>query len=331
MKIAISLVNKLRKISDKRINKIEKIIGNGNPQRGSKKIKELLHDFVKFGFTPAITGKMLNKDRHVIYDWFQRYNLKYSNYSGDKPSLLKITLLKEGNNLKFPRIEKIDEKLYKVYYIYPNNFFVYLLGVIFGDGCVDKRKIYISGKSYKFLNSLRKKIKESNLSEIITPKLRCVDSYWRLYIYWSALTRTLNNKSISNELLRRIWSLPNLFNSFTAGLMDTDGYFVYRKGKPERIELGQTVDKWWFPLFIEKLKQNFLIKCYERARHYKIENNGKIYTDISKSINVNWYMSSWTKLIDEIILPFCINPDRLEKALIFKQHSIETKNRFHVI
>ena len=328
------------------INKIEKVIGYGNSGKGAEKIKEVLQNFTDFGYSPATVGRIIGKERHVIYSWYRRYNLKYLSDSGDKPSLLKISFSKNENHNKLPRLEKIDGKLHKVYYIYPNDVFAYFIGVILGDGSIDSREIYIAGGlPYNFLDNLCGKAQKlSKYLGNITIKVKYFDSkdneihrsdsnisFWRLYIYCSALAHSLKNKNILRETLDRIWSSSKLLNSFTAGLFDADGYLVHRKGKPETIGLGQTVDKWWFPLLSERLKKEFLIKCSKRTRPYEIKNRGKIYTGISKSFIIEWYMSSWPKFINKVILPFCINPDKLGRAHSFKMHAIKMKNRLRVI
>lgn len=333
---------KIRENRNLKISEIEKLVGHGDSQKGAGKIKKLLKEFANVSLSPATIAKLLDKDRHIIPNWYRRYNIKYIGGKGDKPRLLKVTLSENKNNIKLPILEKINGKLYKVYYLYPNDLFAYFLGVILGDGSSDSRKIYITGGSHekKFLNILYKKAQKlSKYLGNVSIKIRYFNdtqgindrdiSFWRLYVYCSALAHSLKNKNILKEILEKIWSLPNLFNSFTAGLLDTDGYFVYRKNKPERIELGQTIDKWWFPLFLRKLEQKFLIKRFIRNREYEIKNRGKVYKGVSKTLIINWYMSSWPKFIDNV-LPLCLNPHRVEDAFIFKQHALDMQNRLRI-
>jgi len=332
-------LNLIRIYRNKRINEIEKIVG-------ADFIKTALIELANKGFTCNAISKMIGKERHIINKWYKRYKIIPFRYSGFKPFLLKVTLNKNEHNIKYGRYEKINNKEYKVFYVYPNPILAYVIGLILGDGHIDKRKIYITGgkptKSYTFLKSICKKI--SKVSKYLGNKtirvkyydkydneVKCNNSkiaYWRLYIYWSALSHALKNKYILNEILTKIWSKKVLLNAFSAGLLDTDGYFTFRNKKPERIGIDQTIEKWWFPLFVSKFKEKYLVKMTRRSRRYRIEHRKRLYEGTSTSNVLELRMSSWPVFIDKVVLPYSNKPIHLRRAPIFKNHSINVSNRW---
>ena len=144
-----------------------------------------------------------------------------------------------------------------------------------------------------------------------------------IYIYWSALSHTLNNRKTLTKTLKIIWNDPKLLDTFTAGLFDADGYFILRHKKPDRIGIEQSKKKWWFPLFCKILGQRYLVKIRERTRKYKIIQRHKVYEGINTHIIVNFRRTSWLSFIDNIVLAYCKKPRHLKRASKFKDYAIK--------
>jgi len=336
----------IRAHHNRRITTIEKILGAGNAKRGARIIKKLLAKLSSKGFSSQAIGKILGKDRHVIHDWLRRYELEPLPIKGAKPSLLKITFVREGHDVNFGRYEKINGKFYRVFYVYPTQLFAYMIGLILGDGNVDDRKIHITGgKPFHFLDSIFPKtvefgkylggrsikVKYFNEEDNELSREHPNVTYWRLYIYWSALSRLLNNKKFLKGTLERIWSSQRLLKPFMAGFFDADGYFTKKHEKPVRIGFEQTKDKWWFPLLCNKLKSMYSVWASERTRDYEIEQRGKVYTGTATFNIAILRMSSWVPFIDEIVIPFCRKPIHRRRAPIFKDHALNVKDKWKLV
>lgn len=329
-------------ISNKRINKIELVLGKGNAIVGKIIMRNFLKEFLDKGFLYHDIGKMIRKDRHVLHQWGKRYNLKPVKYTGFKKAILKLTLNKNKHNVKYGCYKKIDEGEYKVFYLYPTKNFAYVLGLILGDGYASHRQVYIRGGSYGFLDKIYPKIKE--FGKYLGNKSTRIEYYdrndkrvereksksWKIFIQWSALAHFLNNKKLLKSSLKIMLNKKDLFNVFTAGFFDADGYLVYRKNKPERIGIDQSIKKWWFLIFYKKLEQNFTTAKNLRTRNYKIKQRGKLYTGINKSYTIRLMMSQWPKFVNEVIFPYCNKPIHLERALIFREHALKNKNRWRL-
>ncbi|NYZ76215.1 hypothetical protein H0N98_03110 [Candidatus Micrarchaeota archaeon] len=340
------LLEEIKKNRMVRINKIECIVGDDNGRRGFRIIKSVLNDLVEEGFTSNAIGQMVGKDRHVIHRWYKHYKIKPFEYTGFKPALLRVSFDKKMTDTRFGRYLKINNKFYRVYYVYPDELFCYVIGLILGDGHVDERKIYIvGGEPHKFLDATYPKIVKFGKylgNRSVKAKYYDIEDnevnrgdrdakYWRIYIYWSALANTFRNKYVLKEVLNAIWSKSDLLNAFSAGLFDTDGYFTFKNKKPERIGIDQTVEKWWFPLFVNRLSKVYLVRMTRRARKYRIEHRKKVYSGVSTSNNLRVMMSSWSPFVDKVVLPYCTKPIHLERAPIFKEHSLRMKRRWHYI
>src|SRR3989338_10735578 len=253
-----SEIEQLTNVSSKRINKIEKIIG---------------------------------KDRHVIHQWLLRYNIKRERFAGFKKAILRVSFNREEYDVKYGRYQKINNQLFRVYYTVPTELFSYIIGLIMGDGHIDERKIYIVGgikessfadKVYSLIVELGKNLGNRKVDihfykdDKITSRKEATS--WRIYFYWSALANMFKTRECLEETFKSIWNNKKLFDAFTAGFFDTDGYFVTKNNKPERIGLEQSKGKWWFELFCDKLKEIYTVRINERTRNYKIKNRGKVYT-----------------------------------------------------
>jgi len=339
-------LEKIKKNRMARINKIEHIVGGGDSKRGFRVMRSILTELAKEGFTSSAIGKIIGKERQVIRGWYKRYKVRPVEYQGFKAALLEVCFDKKRVDVKFGRYLKINNKFYRVYYTYPNELFSYVIGLILGDGHVDKRKIYVvGGKPYKFLDAIYPKIVEfGKYLGNRTVKVRYYDiednevsrdnkyaKYWRIYIYWSALANMFRDRHVLKEILDAVWSKSNLLNAFSAGLLDTDGYFVFRNKKPERIGIDQKADKRWFPLFVDRLGKVYLVRMTRRARKYRIEHRKKVYRGVSIANNLRVMMSSWSPFVDKVVLPYCNKPIHLERATIFKEHSLRMKRRWRYI
>jgi len=339
-------LEKIKKNSGIRINKMECIVGEGNAKRGFRMIKKTLSNLVKEGFTYNAISQMIGKERHVIHRWYKRYKIKPLKYRGFKPALLKVSFVKKSIDTEFGRYLKVGSRSYRVYYVYPDELFSYVTGLILGDGHVDSRKIYIvGGKPYEFLDAIYPRIVEfgKHLGNR-TVRVRYYSikdnevsrgnknaKYWRIYIYWSALANMFRDRHSLREILDAIWSRPNLLNAFSAGLLDTDGYFTFRNKKPERIGIDQTTKKWWFPLFVARLSRVYMVRMTHRAREYRIQHRNKIYKGVSTTNTLTLMMSSWSPFVDKVVMPYCNKPIHLERAPVFKEHSLRMRRRWHYI
>lgn len=336
-------VELISNLSNKNINDIEKIIGNGNARIGKKIMKEFLTKLVNSGLSSLSIGRMIGKDRHTLHKWYKRYNIKTPNYEGFKKAILKVTLDRKKHNVKYGCLKKVKGKLHRVYYLHPNTDFSYMLGLIMGDGNVDDRKIYITGgKPFDFLNSIypiakkftkhlgdrKVKIKYFDKNGKEVERENPNTAYWRLYIYWSALSHLIKNKEVLKETFKHIFQTQELFNSFTAGFFDADGYFVTRKKKPETIGIEQSKAKWWFLLFYNEFKEKYITTINERTRDYKIKNRGKIYKGVKSSYVVRLKMGSWEEFIDSI-MPYSKKPIYHKRAEWFKSHALKMRRRWH--
>jgi len=324
----------LRKLSNKRIDYLEKAIEKN-------RIKELLQYLINENFLSNEIGNMIGRDRHALHKWYKRYDIKPLNYEGNKKSILILTDKKEKHETKYGRYEKIDGKYYRTYYIYPTEEFAYLIGLILGDGSVDNCKIYIvGGKPYEFLDKTYKRIGKivdylgDRSIKILyftqedkeTKRADSNVSYWRIYIYWSALCNLFKNKFVLQESLMKIWSKDNLFNAFTAGLFDSDGYFVMNRGKPNRIGIEQSNKKEWFSLYCNHLILKYDVWKGKRKRNYKIIQRNKEYTGVLDCTMLTIKMSSWNKFIDNIIKPYCNKISYIENGDLFKEHALKVKS-----
>lgn len=333
----------LSKISNKGINEIEKIISNGDSALGSKLMKDFLTKLISSGLSSMSIGKMIGKDRHVLYKWYKRYKIDAPKYDGFKKAILKTTLDQKRHDVLYSYSEKVNGKPYRVYYIYPNIVFSYMLGLTLGDGHADDRKIYIAGgKPYNFLDSIypiaiqfgeylgnrKVKIKYFDKKDKETERENPNATYWRIYIYWSALSHFIRNKEALKEALVQIFQTQELFNSFAAGLFDADGYFVIKHKKPVRIGIQQSKTRWWFPSFYNELKKRYSAVISERKRAYKIENRGKVYEGINVSYLVEFKMSSWGNFINSIMI-YSKKPIYHERSEWFKSHALKMRGRWH--
>ncbi|MFH1977768.1 MAG: hypothetical protein ABIJ92_00390 [Candidatus Aenigmatarchaeota archaeon] len=330
-------------IKNHRINQIERFLGNGTQKLGKGKMKKVLRKAASDGLTPATIGRLLGKNRHVLHQWYKRYELKSAYYKGFKKSIIITTLDIEKHEVKHTRYNKMSNDFFRAFYVNVNPLFAYFIGLILGDGHVDNRKIYVAGGgSYDFLDRIYPKALQLGkylgdrkvLVKYYDKRDRELDrkhkdvSAWRIYFYWSAFSNLFKNKKVFRITLETIWSIPLLDNAFTAGFFDADGYFILRKGAPDRIGVEQTEGKSWFNSFIEHLNKKYSIRVNTRIRKYKItKNNGMVYTGISKSTLLRFTMKSWPKFIDDVILPYCNKPIHINRALYFKDHSLKTRVR----
>lgn len=333
-------VKLISKISDKNINEIEKIVGNDDVGIGSKIMKDFLSNLVNSGLSAFSVGKMIGKDRHVLHRWYKRYNIKIPKYEGFKKAILKTTQEKKRHEVVYGCYKKINGSQYRIYYVYPNTVFSYMLGLILGDGYADDRKLYITGgKPYDFLDAIypiakrlgrylgdrKVKTKYFDKNDKETKREDPNTSYWRIYIYWSAFSHLIRNKEVLKETLFNIFKTRELFDSFTAGFFDADGYFVTRNKKPERIGIQQSKTKWWFPLFYSELKERYSTVINERTRNYKIKNRGKAYRGINESYVVRLKQSSWEEFINSI-MPYSKKPMYHKRAEWFKSYALKGKS-----
>jgi len=334
----------IRNLSNNRISEIESYLGNGDMEKGRKVMVSLLKALIEENFLSQEIGKMTNRDRHTIHNWYKRYRIKPIEYLGFKKSIIILTTDEKEHEINHTRYEDVNNEKYRTYYVYPTKGFAYLVGLLLGDGHADKRKVYlVGGRPYKFLDKIYPIIKELTeylgerstkiiyytKDDIEVDRRNSEVSYWRIYIYWSALSNFFRNKKLLKNSLQIIWSNEKLFNFFTAGLFDTDGYFTEKYGKPERIELEQSNKRWWFPLYCEELKRRYDTTFSERKRKYKIIKKGKLYQGVSESSIIGLKKSSWPAFMDNIIKP-CSNKVWYEnKGELFKAHALKNQKRWH--
>jgi len=326
-----------------RINVVEKILGGGDPHLGKLAIKQFFESLTKQNFLANEIGNMIGKDRHVIQSWLKGYNVKTIPYKGNKKSTIILTLDKKNHQIKHARYETIKNTVYRTFYVYPDKEFAYIIGLVLGDGHPDDCKTYIvGGKPYIFLDRIYPIIKEvmqklgNRATKIIyytkeDKELGRNDpnvSYWRIYIYWSAFTHLFEDKELLKDTLLKIWSRKDLFNSFSAGIFDTDGYFAIKNNVPTRIALDQTVKKLWFPLYCEELKNKYNVSLGKRIRNYKILNRGKIYVGISESNFIILKESSWGSFINDILKPYSNKQIYRERNDLFIEHALKNQNRW---
>ena len=126
-------------ISNKRINEIEVILGNRNREKGKQIIRRMLQQMVDEGFSGQTIGEMLRKNRHILYGWYKKYNIRISKYTGFKKGVLLMTSNKKQHNVVQSKYKKINGSIQRAYYIYPTTTFAYFIGLILGDGHRDSR------------------------------------------------------------------------------------------------------------------------------------------------------------------------------------------------
>ena len=150
--------------------------------------------------------------------------------------------------------------------------------------------------------------------------------YWRIYLYWSALLHSLNNKKILKQTLEKIWKTEELFHAFTAGIFDTEGYFVTKYNKPERIGIEQSKKKWWFYPFCRKLQEKYDININDRKRNYCINQRGKIYKGISDNYLVYIKTRSWEEFINNLLV-YTNKELYHQRAEWFKDRALKIKRK----
>ncbi len=338
-------LNFIRKFPDKRINYLEQVLGEGDTFKGQVIISSLLKFFINKGFLPSEIGKIFNRDRHTIHEWCKRYEIELAKYEGFKKSIFTLTTDKGMHEVNHPIYGKVNDETYRIYQVHLNPQLAYFIGLILGDGHADDRKVYlVGGKPYDFLDKIYPLVEEvvNYLGKRSIKVLYYTNdddeverdspnaSYWRIYIYWSALSNFFRNKELLRSSLQIIWSNEELFNSFTAGLFDTDGYFTEKYGKPERIELEQSNKKWWFPDYCQELKKRYDTTQGTRKRKYKIIRRGKVYSGLSESTRIGLKQSSWPSFIEDVIEPYSNKILYENKKELFKNHALNNKNRWHI-
>lgn len=341
----LDIMNKeiLNFIANNRINQIEIFLGSGDRNLGAKRLKDFLSESASHGLMPATMAKIMGKDRHVLHQWYRRYNISGPDYNGFKKSIIFLEPDPEKHSPQYSNYIQLEDKTYRGFYIYPTPLLAYFVGLILGDGSVDSRKLYITGGgSYGFLDSFYMKALEfakylGNRKVLIKyydefdreiPRNKN-GSTWRVYFYWSALSNLFRNKRVLETSLEKIWNDPELFDAFTAGLFDADGYFVLKKGIPERIGIEQRQNKLWFNNFVKRLETKYSIRIHKRTRKYSITKpNGKVYRGTTNANIVRFTMRSWPEFIDNAILKFSNKPKHRERALLFKEKALGSKNRW---
>jgi hypothetical protein len=325
------------------INKVEKLLGNGNKEIGFNIMKSFLQPYYIKGYSSQTISKVLNKERHLLNNWAKRYNLIKFKHTGIKSAIINLCFNEEDHNINQAYYKICEDKTYKFYNVKATENFCYILGLILGDGNSDSRKIYISGGPYEFLDNIYPRIVEladylGNRTISIkyyTKEDKKVDrnntnaSYWRIYIYWSALANFFNNKYILEKSLNNIITKPNLANSLIAGLFDADGYFTYSNKKPVRIGIGQVDKKWWFEIICKYLENQYNVSKSKRTRKYIIKRKNKEYKGISRSTIIELKQSSWPKFIDNVIINYSNKNKHLKRAQIFRTHAIKNKRWWH--
>ncbi len=330
-------------MSKYRINKVERVLGNGNKEKAHKIIRENLQRLYEIGYSSRQIAKMFNKDKGTILNWVNYYNINTLNFVGLKKSIIKLSFDESDHDASNGYFKKINGKVYRVFAIYPNPLFAYVIGLILGDGHPSYRQVYITGgKTYDFLDEVYPEIKKfcKYLGDRTTwieyyddqgrriEKEKSKDKTWRIFIQWSALAHFINNREFFIDSLKSMLEKDELFNAFTAGFFDADGCFVYRNNRPNRIGIDQSLKKWWFPVYYRKFLEKYNCNVNIRKREYNIPHRNKVSSGINISYVISLRMSSWPSFIDDVVLPYCKKPKHRERSVIFREQALKSRGRW---